>query len=345
MPSFFASSTRRSSPKRNSPAPVFAGLDDPFNFPTTKMRYNSRSRLRTSSPDSATDSGYGSVDDECPLSLKSKTFSKNKKGGKWGVRSYEYQSEHNDHKSEQEPILKYSVTQDHDNKQEWKPEPGRTFTAICQGTAVRPKWYTSKVYGRKMVEMEKSEGITDLQRELALVIRRPVLGPRKESTLLHPSPPSPPPLTKSKTELPNLTKAMSVSHEKEEERRGRRPSTLLHPSPPVSPNTPTRVLRSPRNRSQTPLGLPYLQRSCEMKRPRHVRRPSVLHSCFSDTDSDQSDDDANDCVDVCSIASIDSDEHLRRAAGEHNSLILSRSAMVVRAQRVRFRSPGLKEGL
>ena len=346
MPSFFTSSAKRPSPKKGTPTSVFAGLDDPFNFPTTKMHYNSRSRQRTSSPDSATDSGYGSIDDERPLSPKSKASSKDKRGGKWGIQSYEYQSEHNDDNSEREPTFNHSIVRDPDNEHEWKPEPRRTFTDICQDTAVRPKWYASKVYGRKMMEKEKSEGITDLQREMALVIRRPVPGPRKERTLLHPSPPPPlPPPKSSKTELPEIAKTIKIFHGKEEERRGRKPSTILHPSPPVSPNTPARVLRSPRNRSQTPLGLPCLQRSCEIKRPRHVRRPSVLHSCFSDTDSDQSDNDANDFDDVCSISSVDSDEYFRRAAGEHNAVILAKTAMVVRAQRVRVRSPGFKEGL
>ena len=108
MPSFFTSST----PKK--PTPVFAGIDDPFNFPASRMKYKSRTS-RTSSPDSssATDSGYGSIDssdNDAPLSPKSaparhKRRLQRDSKGHWRTHSYEYQSEDNDASAERTPIL------------------------------------------------------------------------------------------------------------------------------------------------------------------------------------------------------------------------------------------------
>ena len=356
MPSFFTSTSPKKSLKQ--PTAVFAGLDDPFNFPTSKMRYNSRSTSRTSSPDSAADSGYGSIDDDCPLSPKSQVSSRNRRRlqkdgkGHWRVQGYEYQSEDLDHRAERESILKHEGRRQADDKHEWKPDPKRTFTLICGDKSAKPKWYTSRVYGKALERKEKSEGVTDLERSMAPVIRRtcpspspspslskgtrPPPGPRKKSTLLHPSPPPPSPSTTTTTTTTTETAIASSDPQ-----RGRKPSTLLHPSPPPStldePPAPER-LRSPRNRSPTPLGIPITSDRQPAPTPLRIclRKPSVLHSCFSDSDSDSfsvsGDEDGEDADSLSSMGS---------AAGDEDGVVLARTAWVARAQRVRVPSPGL----
>lgn len=338
MPSFFSAKATKKSQKQT--VAVFAGLDDPFNFPSSKMRYNSRSGSPTSSQDSATDSGYGSIDDDSPLSPKAEVSSKRRQlrkdsKGHWRTQSYEYQSEDNDHKAEILPILHM---RDPDNMHEWKPDPKRTFTDI--ETRSKPKWYTSRVYGKALAGKEKSEGVTDLQRSMAPVIRRaspspspslsrPSAGPRKKSTLLHPSPP---------TSTPTSIIPTRASRDSSPFRRGRKPSTLLHPSVPWSP-----ALRSPRHRSPTPLGIPTSSERQPTPTPLriHLRKPSVLHSCFSDSESDFTTEDGEDEEgpdDASSFSSIET------AAGDKNGVILARTALVARAVRVRVESPGLKQG-
>ncbi|KAJ4347602.1 hypothetical protein N0V95_005296, partial [Ascochyta clinopodiicola] len=198
MPSIFTSS----SPKKHTP--VFAGLDDPFNFPSSKMRYNAPPHSRTRSPDSATDSGYGSSasleDLDYPLSPKSQIPTSHKrrlqkKNGQWGLQSYEYQSIANDYTAERQSILHSdhnsnsdcdnnnttpAASRPHpDNTHEWKPNPNRTFTLICQPAPAKPKWYTTRLYGRALQRREKSEGVTPLQRSMAPILRRPSPGSRK----------------------------------------------------------------------------------------------------------------------------------------------------------------------
>lgn len=377
MPSFFSSSKTTS----KKCTPVFAGLDDPFNFPTSKMRYNSHSILRTSSPDS----GYGSIDDDSPLSPKAEISSKNRRRlqkdgkGHWRMQSYEHQSEGNDHTAEKEPMLG-NGRPEADDKHTWKPDPKRTFTAICNDQPPKPKWYSSRIYGRALERMEKSEGLTELQRSMAPVLRRasPAIrtewkggegaqaGGRKGSTLLHPSPP-PAPTHVTKTSNTEVSEQRVRSAETA---RGRKPSTLLHPSPPPSPSSnPTRTelpatvpptmlsLRSPRHRSPTPLGIPTSSEKQPAPTPLriHLRKPSVLHSCFSDAESDvasTSDDDGEwseggseqgdghgDAIECSDVKSIES------AVGEKNGVILATTALVARAQRVRVRSPGLKKSV
>ena len=318
------------------------------------MHYNSHSRSRTSSPDSAHDSGYCSslsLDEDSPLSPKSQVLPKNRKklekrNGHWRMNSYEYQSQDNDREAEREPILQQAGRRAADDGHGRRLDPKRTFTGIQNKT--KPTWYTSRVYGKALERKEKSEGVTDLQRSMAPVIRRPSPSPsksmiekgvrpsagsRKKSTLLHPSPPPPPStLTSSK----NTTE---ICRETSPVRRGRKPSTLLHPSSPPTPRAEhTPMLRSPRHRSPTPLGIPTSSERQPTPTPLriHLRKPSVLHSCFSDSDS-ASDDEAED--DVWSMESVDG------AARDKNGAILARTALVARAVRVRVGSPRLKKGV
>jgi hypothetical protein len=358
MPSFFTSTSPQKSPKQNTT--VFAGLDDPFNFPSYKMRYNSRSRSRTSSPDSAHDSGYCSSlspDEDSPLSPKSQVLPKNrrkleKRNGHWRMNSYEYQSQDNDREAEHEPILQQTGRGAADDGHGQRPDPKRTFTGIQNKT--KPKWYTSRVYGKALERKEKSEGVTDLQRSMAPVIRRPSPSPsksmiakgvrppagsRKKSTLLHPSPPPP------ASTLTSITSTTVTCRETSPVRRGRKPSTLLHPSPPPTQGVEhTPMLRSPRHRSPTPLGIPVSSERQPTPTPLriHLRKPSVLHSCFSDSDSasggETEDGNVGAGDDVWSVESAGG------AARDKNGAILAQTALVARAVRVRVESPGLKKG-
>lgn len=303
MPSFFTSST----PKK--PTPVFAGIDDPFNFPASRMKYKPRTTSRTSSPDSsATDSGYGSIDssdNDTPLSPKSaparhKRRLQRDSKGHWRTHSYEYQSEDNDASAERTPILRDPVAvqgpKAPDNDHAWKPNLKHTFTLIVDETKPKKeKWFAKRVYGRALRQKERSEGLTQLQRDMAPVLRRaplspdanlslhnhrhknasssnssssgvvrPVYGGRKQSTLLHPSaPPSFPFPPKSEKSTIRLVTATSTSTSTDNDAaaprgRARKPSTLLHPSPPPKdlPSLPAAGLRSPRHRSPTPLAIP-----------------------------------------------------------------------------------------
>ena len=274
MPSFFTSST----PKK--PTPVFAGIDDPFNFPASRMKYKSRTP-RTSSPDSssATDSGYGSIDssdNDAPLSPKSaparhKRRLQRDSKGHWRTHSYEYQSEDNDASAERTPILAPGPKAP-DNDHAWKPNLKHTFTLIVDETKPKKeKWFAKRVYGRALRQKERSEGLTQLQRDMAPVLRRaplspegeislhhhhhhqhknahsgsssggvirPVYGGRKQSTLLHPSAPASFPFpAKSERSTIRLVPSTSTSTASDSDvvtprGRGRKPSTLLHPSPP-----------------------------------------------------------------------------------------------------------------
>lgn len=298
MPSFFTSST----PKK--PTPVFAGIDDPFNFPASRMKYKSRAS-RTSSPDSssATDSGYGSIDssdNDAPLSPKSaparhKRRLQRDSKGHWRTHSYEYQSEDNDASAERTPILAPGPKAP-DNDHAWKPNLKHTFTLIVDETKPKKeKWFAKRVYGRALRQKERSEGLTQLQRDMAPVLRRaplspegemslhnhhhknqnahsggssggvvrPVHGGRKQSTLLHPSAPPSFPLPPKNTIrlVPSTSTSTSTSADDDvaaPRGRARKPSTLLHPSPPPKdlPSLPAAGLRSPRHRSPTPLAIP-----------------------------------------------------------------------------------------
>ena len=67
----------------------------------------------------------------------------------------------------------------------------------------------------------------------------------------------------------------------------------------------------------------------------------MLHSCFSDSESDFTAEDGEDEEgpdDASSFSSIET------AAGDKNGVILARTALVARAVRVRVESPGLKQG-
>ena len=323
MPSFFTSST----PKK--PTPVFAGIDDPFNFPASRMKYKSRTS-RTSSPDSssATDSGYGSIDssdNDAPLSPKSaparhKRRLQRDSKGHWRTHSYEYQSEDNDASAERTPILAPGPKAP-DNDHAWKPNLKHTFTLIVDETKPKKeKWFAKRVYGRALRQKERSEGLTQLQRDMAPVLRRaplspeadlslhhhsknnknptsgagvvrPVYGGRKQSTLLHPSaPPSFPFPPKSTIRLVSATANNSDSDIAAPRGRGRKPSTLLHPSPPPKdlPSLPAAGLRSPRHRSPTPMAIPQDSEGQPAPTPLriHINRRSVLHSCFSDSEDE-----------------------------------------------------------
>ena len=188
MPSFFTSST----PKK--PTPVFAGIDDPFNFPASRMKYKSRTS-RTSSPDSssATDSGYGSIDssdNDAPLSPKSaparhKRRLQRDSKGHWRTHSYEYQSEDNDASAERTPILAPGPKAP-DNDHAWKPNLKHTFTLIVDETKPKKeKWFAKRVYGRALRQKERSEGLTQLQRDMAPVLRRAPLSPEADLSLHH----------------------------------------------------------------------------------------------------------------------------------------------------------------
>ncbi|OSS48055.1 hypothetical protein B5807_06674 [Epicoccum nigrum] len=325
MPSFFTSSA----PKK--PTPVFAGIDDPFNFPASRMRYKSHSTLRTSSPDSssATDSGYGSIDssdNDTPLSPKSaparhKRRLQRDSKGHWRTHSYEYQSEDNDASAERTPILTPGPKAP-DNDHAWKPNLKHTFTLIVdESKPKKEKWFAKRVYGRALRQKERSEGLTQLQRDMAPVLRRaplspeadlslhhhhhhkspgsgggsssnggvlrPVYGGRKQSTLLHPSaPPSFPFPPKSTIRLVSASDSSEVAPRG----RGRKPSTLLHPSPPPKDDPPpAHGLRSPRHRSPTPMAIPEHSEGQPAPTPLriHLNRRSVLHSCFSDSEDDE----------------------------------------------------------
>ena len=263
MPSFFTSST----PKK--PTPVFAGIDDPFNFPASRMKYKTPSPSRTSSPDStsATDSGYGSIDssdNDTPLSPKSaaprhKRRLQRDSKGHWRTHSYEYQSEDNDAQAERTPILHTHNTspattttttvQDGpgkapDNDHAWKPNLKHTFTLIVDDSKPKKEtWFAKRVYGRALRQKERAEGLTQLQREMAPVLRRaplspegamalhqhgkkagsstggsssggvvrPVYGGRKQSTLLHPSAPASFPLPPPKSTIRIVPSTASTS--------------------------------------------------------------------------------------------------------------------------------------
>lgn len=392
MPSFFSTSTK---PLKKH-TPVFAGLDDPFNFPTAKMRYNSRS----TSPISATDSGYGSIDDDSPLSQKAEISAKDRRRlqkdgrGHWRVQSYEYQSEDNDHTAEQEPILGDGI-READDGHKWRPDPKRTFTAICNDKPKKEKWYTKRIYVKALEQKDRNKGLTDLQRSMAPLIRRPEpmtekeltkrrpeVGARKGSTLLHPSPPSPlptPSFTPSAAPTPAHVDEKGqergrIERDRVERGRGRKPSTLLHSSPPLSRSSSMTCkveLRSPRNRSPTPLGIPTTSERQHAPTPLRIqigtRKMSVLHSCFSDDESEtdvegdeeefegvseQGDERADDTGgdvgdghghghgdDAGSVSSIES------AVGAKNGVIIARMALVARAQRVKVRSAGLKKSV
>ncbi|KAF3036698.1 hypothetical protein E8E12_005912 [Didymella heteroderae] len=383
--------------------PVFAGLDDPFNFPASKMRYNTRS----ASPVSTADSGYGSIDDSSPLSPKAQVFPQDwrrlQKDGKghWRTFSYELQSEHNDHVGEREPIL---VKKQH-VQHTWRPDPKRTFTAICNDRPRREKWYTKRVHVKAMERKDRQEGLTDLQRAMAPVLRRAEPEPslrvclsvdkerrsrpestRNESTLLHPS--------------------ASYAAAATPRGRPRKPSTLLHPSPPpLSTHPPpacdahrstrdrrTVVLRSPRHREPTPLGIPMTSDDQPAPTPlrikigsRKLSGESVLHSCFSDDESGDEADaiSADGSGDEAPVDGGDGDADGRRvlelsfgpgdgqgcedsddeqgsvladqyagsilsvesAVGEGGGVVLARTALVARAQRVKVRSPGLRKNV
>ncbi|KAF3050807.1 hypothetical protein E8E11_002829 [Didymella keratinophila] len=364
--------------------PVFAGLDDPFNFPTTKMRYNSRSI----SPVSTTDSGYGSIDDDCPLSPKARVLSKDRRRvqrdgrGHWRTCSYEYQSEDNDNIGERQPILKKAVI---------RPDPKRTFTAICDDRPRKERWYTKRVYGEKMEKKDRCEGLTELQRSMAPVLRRaspepslplPVSMPtttdraprpawtRKQSTLLHPSPP---PAPSEQTRRQARTKEGSDEQGSGLE-RGRTGKAVGAPktSPALAGDSSsgcdleqsTVVLRSPRNRSPTPLGIPMSSERQPAPTPLRIRigsrkasGQSVLHSCFSDdesgSDGEQDEEEGGDYAgsadDTDSVAGNASEDVYVASAvdgicGESGG-ILARTALVARAQRVKVRSPGLKKSV
>lgn len=433
-----------STPKK--PSPVFAGVDDPFNFPSAKMRYTTRSSSRTSSPDS----GYGSIDDDdAQLSPKSSALPQSKRRlkkdgkGHWRMHSYEYQSTEKDCVAERTPIMAQDATfsspaeektRTPDDAHMFVANPRRTFTLICDEGAQagaqtkvksmdkavsksksKPKskpqsmpkekekegWFERRVYGRALQRRERSEGVSELQRQMAPVLRRaspaperelvhrrpsaskqrPSAGQRKGSTLLHPSPP--PSAPSSRPVSPRGTFGIKTTivgggaDETAARGRTRKPSTLLHPSPPPgrparslsSPTTqsqerehhPPEALRSPRHRSQTPLRIPSSAASQPTPTPLRIRfptrrRPSVLHSCFSSSDehddNDNDDDDADSASDVDTVAGVCDVETWSVSSGEsgsaslspslslsvggvHNEVILARTGMVARAQRVR----------
>ncbi|KAJ4987512.1 hypothetical protein SVAN01_06969 [Stagonosporopsis vannaccii] len=427
-----------STPKK--PSPVFAGLDDPFNFPSAKMRYATRSSSRTSSPDS----GYGSIDDEAQLSPKSSAAPRSrrrlKKDGKghWRMHSYEYQSTDNDGVAERTPILEQDAmfssgekeggTRRPDDGHVFVPNPRRTFTLMCdEGAQAKSKasekaasvekrkpgpkekvnekqgWFERRVYGRALQRRERSEGVSELQRQMAPVLRRaspaperelvhrrpsasqqrPSAAQRKGSTLLHPSPP--PDMPSSRPAAPRgsfgvkttITGGDGGRKQGDQPSRGRsrKPSTLLHPSPPPShaehhpsdrdgegnESQAVEALRSPRHRSKTPLRIP----TCSLTQPaptplriRIRRGPSVLHSCFSSDEDEDEDDNCDDDdgvselqqtakegageseADASSVSSVESAG--ASAAGVHNEVILARTGMVARAQRVRVGRAGVK---
>lgn len=245
MPSFFTSKAPKFS------TPIFAGLDEPFTFPTPKMRYTSRSRSRTSSPDSANDSGYCSSASFSDSSLSPKSRAPKprrrlqKKDHQWGVQAHA------------EP----------------RPELNTTGEKHTDTT-----WHTSPLPLHSLVP-QNGIPITPLQRSMAPIIRRPPPGPRKKSTLLHPSPPPESSLPPSTHHTPPTPAA-----------RRRTPSTLLHPSPPLSPTLPPPTFHT---RCFSPLGVQgpplasHRRSSHNGGSARHVRKASVLHSCFSDSDSDE----------------------------------------------------------
>ncbi|KAF1363973.1 hypothetical protein EJ07DRAFT_172891 [Lizonia empirigonia] len=169
--------------------PIFAGLDNPFTFPPRKPRHTPRSSLRTPSPDSATDSGYGSIDDDRPLSPKSLPVRRNKRTPRHAApaqlaQRFENHTEHHtEHYTEQRNSAQHpprppplpTPQRVPDNAHTWTPNPKHTFTLIC-GDAARPTWCASRVYGAALRRRERCEGVTQLQREMAPVLRRLVGG-------------------------------------------------------------------------------------------------------------------------------------------------------------------------
>ncbi|KAF1923775.1 uncharacterized protein M421DRAFT_95886 [Didymella exigua CBS 183.55] len=287
MPFFTPPSSKHPSKKH---APVFAGLDDPFNFPTSKMQYNSRTTSPTWTT-ASTDSGHGST---VPLDPHAHTSSRNRRTlqkdgrGRWRVRGYGVQSWDNGCSGSEPRKRDARANRDMEigkgDGQVWTPDPRRTFTGMLCDDPPREKekWYTTRIYVRALERRERSEGATQMQRCMAPVLRRPA----KTGTGLMKG--------RVGSAQWGIESAFRPPSPRETTHRGRaRDASALLPSHPLersrSPSPPSEVerrfpLRSPRRRSLTPLGI---LTSSERRSPpaplgisMRERKGSVLYSCF-----------------------------------------------------------------
>lgn len=340
---FFTSHTPKP-PKTHHP--VFAGVDDPFNFPTTKMRYNARS----ASPASTTDSGYCSIDDDAPLNPKAHILSKNRRQlhkdgtGHWRVQSYEH-ARRGDRTAVQRDLASSLA----DGKS-WTPDPKRTFTAMRIDGPRKEKWYTTRLYATKTQRTD----LTPLQKSMA-------------PTLRHASPAPSLALLDSDTPRSSTLRNPPAPPQRNAQRgRPRRPSASRDDA--IVPRE--LGLRSPRNRSPTPLGIPTSSKSQPVPTPLRIRigdrgasgsksAESVargrVSGCEVGDEEEHDEEDGGfesgiwgssearrvrDEVEVESEAeSIES--AVGSTVGVHGCVILARTALVARAQRVKVLGPGL----